>query len=133
MKKVNDWLVPRYAEDIRGIKAKHTHCLEVVFAEAMTAWEESKRPAVTTTVETDEDGKKVKKTQTRYQCGNPSFLAEARDALEQIRKIWGADAPSKVEHSGELRVAGMSLEEANQQLASELQSVLQQITTPTEN
>jgi hypothetical protein len=127
-KRVKNWLIPRYAEDIRGIKVEQTESLLHIFKEAMAAWERSKMNAESVTVKDIEYGEEKipaveKTTTTKGQCGDPRFLAEARGALDDIREIWGANAPVKIEHSGELRVAGMSVEEANRQLVEQIEQV----------
>jgi DNA-binding CsgD family transcriptional regulator len=33
-------------------------------------------------------------------AGDPKFLAEARALLADLRKLWGLDAPTKLEHAG---------------------------------
>ena len=62
----------------------------------------------------------------RKQVGNPAFLAEARAALEAIRKMWGADEPQRFEMNvgGEVRVAGVPRDEAIRQQIARMQAAL---------
>lgn len=135
-KKVNAWLTPQFMHDIRQIRCEHTQRLLHIYAEAMAAWERSKENAVSLKdslapalaikvkegkpVEVGATGSLLTERTTKGQCGNPTFLAEAREALADIRKLLGADAPLKVEHSGEIRVAGQSPDEARTELAAKL-------------
>ena len=119
-KRIEEWLVPQMMESIREIKARHTAHLMHVFQEAMAAWERSKLPAFSTTrKESEENGDERTRTK-KGQTGNSTYLSEARAALKEIRQIWGADAPIEVQHSGEIRVAGMSAEEMKEHVASQL-------------
>lgn len=135
---VKAWLMPRYVEDIRGLKVEQTESLLHIFGESMRAWERSKENGVSETVKDIEFGEgKIpaieKSTTTKGQCGDPRFLAEARAALEDIRDIWGANAPVKIEHSGELRVAGQTVEEANQQLMERMEQIKGRLLLPSVN
>ena len=83
-------------------KARHTLRLEHLFAEAIQAWEHSK---------TDTTRRRQRKTQsghgdagatvaeivTENQHGDPRYLDEARKALADHRKLWGLDAPHKLD------------------------------------
>ena len=139
VRKIDQWLAPQWMESIREMKANHTERLLHIFREAMAAWERSKLDAVAVTTKTGnkpgEQGGPYDETatQTRGQSGNPTFLSEARGALAEIRKIWGADAPLKVEHSGEVRVAGRDATEARNELAQRLSDQRAKLMTPSEN
>lgn len=144
VRRVKNWLIPQWADDIRGIKAQQTQSLLHIFGEAMKAWEKSKEQAVTVRrkgVSLESDTKAgaislpaVETTETTvWQCGDPRFLSEARAALREIREIWGANAPIKVEHSGELRVAGETVEEANRQLLERVEQVKARLLQPGDN
>lgn len=113
---VDKWLRPQWMDHILDIRVRHCESLTHLFCEAMAAWERSKLDAVTVTKKAgnkpgehggpfDEES-----TQTRGQAGNPAFLAEARAALADIRKIWAADAPVKHEVSG-MAFGGKPLDE----------------------
>lgn len=117
VRQINAWLVPQFINTVREIRCQHTEHLTHLFQEAMKAWERSKQDAVTKTEESGtggEDGGSWSKegTTTRGQAGNPSFLAEARAALREIREMWGADSPKRIDLQGDLRVAGVSRDEA---------------------
>lgn len=108
---INKYLVPIYMDSIRELRCEHTQRLMHIYQEAMAAWEASKKPGIV-----EESGVSVKgpydKTTTRHQTGDSSYLREARAALSEIRRVWGADTPIEVKHTGEIRVAGMPIEDA---------------------
>lgn len=137
-KKVVDWITPQYVEDIRGQKVRQTESLLHIFREAMQAWERSKLDDVTIrekkveVAEAKIEGVETVMT-TRGQAGDPRFLDQARGALDDIRKIWGMNAPIEIEYSGELRVAGMSVEEANKQLVDRIDSLKGRLLMPSTN
>lgn len=121
-KQVEQWLVARTIDDIRGLKLRQTSRMERYIEELEAAWERSKKDAESKTVEDiaievgDGDGTKLpgKKTKvtTSGQCGHVAYLEAAMSALDRIRKIWGADAPLKIQTIGEPRVAGMNRDDA---------------------
>ena len=129
-KKIDKWLTPQWMDDIRSIKSRHTENLFHIFQQAMRSWEDSKCDEVT--VKTEEitvgdeglPGEKTTTTTKQNKVGNPAFLSQARAALQDIRKIWGADEPIEHRHSGDIRVAGMSRTEMHQRLAEHYQSMV---------
>lgn len=124
VKKINEWLWPQRMEQVREIKAEHTESLMVIFREAMAAWERSKRPEGTIRVKHGGQHGKERSRTLKGQAGNPAFLQEARAALAEIRRIWGADAPITHQHTGEVRVAGVSREQAIQDQIQRMQAAL---------
>jgi hypothetical protein len=133
-RKVDRWLVPQFMGDIREIKCQHTERLLHIVCEAMGAWERSKQPKVRISHKRGEDGKLTVDGITREpQAGNPTFLATAMKALEDIRKVWGADAPVRVEVDGEIRVAGRSLEEARAELAQQMAEARERLISSSRN
>lgn len=99
-------LEERLLEELRAVverqKVRHTLRLEHLYAEAMRAWSDSK---------TDTTRKRQRKTHSggegagstvaeivsENQHGDPRYLEEARKALADHRKLWGLDAPQKVD------------------------------------
>lgn len=121
VKKIDKWLIPQFMGDIRAIKCQHTERLLHIVSEAMAAWERSKRDKVQFEHERDDTGRlTLLKMKREAQAGNPTFLATAMKALEDVRKIWGADAPVRMEVSGEIRVAGRTILEARTELAEQM-------------
>lgn len=125
-KKIDDYLARTYMGQIRQIKANHTQRLEIIYNEAMAAWRRSQRDAETVT-ETEKDMGKFSGTETKKtikgQTGAAQFLSEARGALNEIRNIWGANAPLQIEHAGEVRVAGRPIEECRAELLEKVQRI----------
>lgn len=121
-RRVTDYLRRDYLGDIVRMKVEHSEKLSDLYREARKAWDTSKAATVRTA---NSDSGVSTTTITNH--GDPRFLAEARAALEDIRTIWGADAPLRIEHAGELRVAGKSQEEADAELVKHVQSLLKQM------
>jgi hypothetical protein len=80
----------------KKLRVRHSKQLLDIYTEAMAAWEESKKGAEVTKVSTAADGdegkRKAEKT-TRKQAGDPRFLAQAMDALADLRKLWRLELP----------------------------------------
>ena len=127
-KRVNEYLITEYMDDIRQLKVEHSQRLWHIYHEAMAAWEASKKPTKTVTRKKG----RVDVTLTTT-SGDVRFLAQADAAMNRIREIWGANSPIRIEHSGELRVAGKTQAEANAELVAHVQGLIQQIQTPSEN
>jgi predicted transcriptional regulator len=105
-------LAERLAEEALPIKARQTAMLERVAEEAFEQWKRSCEDAEVERISTkevnlvnDEDegaiaipAVEVKTTNERKgQSGNPALLEKAMNALADVRKIWGLDAPVKSE------------------------------------
>jgi len=108
-------------------KVRHTLRLEHMFAEAMRAWGHSK---------TDTTRRRQRKTQgatggaattvaeivSENQHGDPRYLEEARKTLADHRKLWGLDAPQKVDvRASRNPFDGMSEQELRDELARQAQ------------
>lgn len=110
-------------DDIVKLKADHSAKLLDLYEETRQAFEASKNPTVRSTT-SDKAGDSTTETTS---SGDPRFALASMTALSDIRKIWGADAPLKVEHSGELRVAGKTQEEADAAIIEHVQGLLKQL------
>jgi hypothetical protein len=145
IKRMSDHLAVEFMDEIRRLRVEHTMRLSHIVEESMAAWRKSKRPGVTETVNQSggdaspaaepvatgqSDVSRV--TKTVHQCGNAAYLSEARAAMAEIRKIWGADTkPMEIpdaDAEGE-RVAGKSRQEALQAAAEKILSAI----TPSTN
>lgn len=83
-------------------KARHTLRLEHLFAEALRAWDQSKGDATRRHQRKSDGGPggtavTVAEIVVENQHGDPRYLEEARRALADHRKLWGLDAPQKVD------------------------------------
>jgi len=121
--KVNRYLAQLRISEIRSLKSDHETRLMYQYREAILAWHRSKNDIETTSETVDKNGKSVTSS-SRGTPGNVQFLAEARACLLQIEKIWGAHEPLEVRHSGEVRVAGMSREDAIRSRIDQLAGML---------
>jgi hypothetical protein len=76
--------------------------LEHIFAEAMGAWDQSKADTTRRRQRKSEGGPggvgaTVAEIVVENQHGDPRYLEEARKALADHRKLWGLDAPQRVD------------------------------------
>lgn len=80
----------------------------LLYREAYAAWMRSKEDAITEIQEAIEggdtgNGQRLKaSTKKEGQSGNPALLAQAQAALKAIREMFGMDAPTKQQQSGEV-------------------------------
>jgi hypothetical protein len=97
------------ASSVGRLKARQARALEAVLDEALDAWERSKHPARRVRKETghpsssraddSRSGERSRartdltRTEVQSRVGDPRFLTEARQALADIRKLYGLDAP----------------------------------------
>ncbi len=84
-------------------KRRHQILLEGVYDKAARGYAKSLEDAESTKVSSgpDANGGKAEKT-TKGQAGDPAFLRVMCQALADIRKIWGMDAPVKTANTHEL-------------------------------
>src|SRR5207248_9927611 len=96
----------RVLQDLTSVverqKARHTLRLEHLFAEAMRAWDASKADTTRRRQRKTDGGSggagaTVAELVVENQHGDPRYLDEARKALADQRKLWGLDAPQKVD------------------------------------
>lgn len=95
-------------EEVEQFRMEQLETLQMMAAEALNAWRRSLQSEKSVTKkkgsggEDDEGsgggrGGEVTITNVRDSDGDPRFLAEARAAMADIRKIMGVDAPMKTE------------------------------------
>jgi len=88
---------------VAEIKARQAIMLEGAMDEAMSAWERSKNPSKRIRKQSGKGGVEGRagqsnehvETQVESQVGDPRYLAEARAALADLRKLYGLNAPAK--------------------------------------
>lgn len=103
-------------------KARHTLRLEHLYAEAMRAWDQSKsdttrRRQRKTQSGTGGPGATVAEIVVENQHGDPRYLDESRKALADLRKLWGLDAPQKVDvHASRNPYDGLSEDALREEL-----------------
>ena len=83
-------------------KARHTLRLEHLFAEALRAWDQSKGDTTRRRQRKSNGGPggaggTVAEIVVENQHGDPRYLEEARKTLADQRKLWGLDAPQKLD------------------------------------
>tara|TARA_Y100000310_G_scaffold204005_1_gene204289 strand:+ start:464 stop:1081 length:618 start_codon:yes stop_codon:yes gene_type:complete len=89
----------RFAE-IENTKGRQSEQLNILYRNAMEAFEASKGDITTTVTVTHPNGKLTEQTITKPCAGDPRFINEARRVLESERQMWGANAPEQHEHKG---------------------------------
>jgi hypothetical protein len=95
---------------VERLKARQARTLWAVVDEAVDAWERSKQPSRRVRKESGSRGPgglrngesgggrgssrtDLTRTEVESRVGDPRFLAEAREALADLRKLYGLDAP----------------------------------------
>jgi predicted transcriptional regulator len=103
--KILSRLEERYAREVVASldrhRAKQTLRLEHQYSESMRAWQESKEDS---TIRRQRKGQgaagqaasSVAELVVENQHGDPRYLEQARKALNDIRKVWGIDAPQQL-------------------------------------
>jgi predicted transcriptional regulator len=101
LKRIETRLFGELAETVGRQKARHALRLEHLFAEAMRSWNESKADSTRRRQRKTQSGQGTDATVAEIvvenQHGDPRYLDEARKALADHRKLWGLDAPQKVD------------------------------------
>lgn len=96
---------PAIALGVGASKARQAHALKAVLDEALDAWGRSKQPARRARKETRQPGSsrtgssrgasgriELTRTEVQSRVGGPRFLTEAREALANLRKLYGLNA-----------------------------------------
>lgn len=126
--KVENYLAAIYIHDIRELRVRSTHRLEMLFSHACQSYLKSLEDEVTVTVTKAEDGKEERREQRRGQAGSAAHLDEARKCISDMLDIWGGKAPKVVREIHQaMRVGGRSPEQALEARLSHLQSLVKGI------
>ncbi len=106
--RIEERMLKELSAKIQTKKIRHEAALWKIYHAAMAAWEESKKPQKSLTTkhapsgENGQPGKVLESHSTlRDQDGDPRYLEQARQALADLRKLWGLDAAKKLEVTGE--------------------------------
>jgi hypothetical protein len=90
---------------VKAMKVGQTASLRKIYHDAMTAWEESKKPQKSLTTKhgpsgpNGQPGNVLESHSTlKDQDGDPRYLEQAMRALADIRKIWGVDEPAQTKN-----------------------------------
>lgn len=103
--RVEERMLKEMTGRVKAMKVRQTAALQKIHRDAMAAWEESKKPQKSLTTKQGPAGEngepgKVKESQSvlRDQDGDPRYLDQARQALADIRRIWGVDEPAQTKN-----------------------------------
>jgi DNA-binding CsgD family transcriptional regulator len=103
--KILSRLEDRYAREVvAGLdrhRAKQTLRLEHHYSESMRAWQDSKQDSTIRRQRkgpgaAGQGGTSIAELIVENQHGDPRYLEQARKALNDIRKVWGIDAPQQL-------------------------------------
>jgi predicted transcriptional regulator len=102
LKRIELRMLREFTGTVERQKVRHSLRLEHLFGEAMQAWEHSKSDTTRRRQRKSEgeDGRRagtVAEIVVENQHGDPRYLDEARKALADHRKLWGLDAPQKMD------------------------------------
>ncbi len=112
LQRVEERMLKEMSDKIKTKKIRHEAALMKIYHDSMAAWEESKKPQKSLTTKHGPSGDngepgQVKESQSvlRDQDGDPRYLEQARQALADIRKMWGMDEPAQNKNDLTGRVA----------------------------
>lgn len=100
LRRADDQTLQEMRERGLRVKGRQIQQLEHIRAEAMSAWHRSKADAVRKRQRRSDGagaGTSVAEVVTEAQHGDPRYLAEARNALSDQRKLLGLDAPQQLQ------------------------------------
>lgn len=95
-KRIETEMFPLLADHVAQVKVGQTNTLRHVIEQAQAAFDKSLEDYVVEH-EREASGNVYKERTKQKGAGNAQFLQVIRGALDDIRKIWGADAPQKVD------------------------------------
>jgi predicted transcriptional regulator len=102
LRRVEGRMLREISATVERQKARQTVRLEHLFAEAMRAWEDSKADSTRRRQRKSDGGSggagaTVAELVVENQHGDPRYLDQARNTLADQRKLWGLDAPQKMD------------------------------------
>jgi len=86
----------RFLEAHMQMRVRNTQRFEQLYFRAIRAFETSVGDEYSEVVTDSSNGKNVTKTRKKA-SGDPRYLKEARESLEGIQKLWGLNAPDRVQ------------------------------------
>lgn len=96
VQKVESDLSRRFLEAHMQMRVRNTQRFEQLYFRAVRAFENSVGDDYTEVVSDSDSGKNITKTKKKA-SGDPRYLKEARESLEGIQKLWGLNAPERVQ------------------------------------
>jgi predicted transcriptional regulator len=102
LKRVEERALRELSGVVQRQKARQALRLEHIYSESMRAWERSKAESTRRRQRKTQPGQggsgsTVAEITVEAQHGDPRFLDEARRALADLNKLWGLDAPQRVD------------------------------------
>lgn len=96
VQKVESELSRRFMEAHMQMRVRNTSRFEQLYFRAVRAFEESVGDDISQVVSDTSSGQNTTTT-TKKASGDPRYLKEARESLEGIQKLWGLNAPERVQ------------------------------------
>jgi hypothetical protein len=96
-------VLPEMLDHVERQKVRQTQRLEDLFAEARRAWDQSKGDATrrrqrkTDATARSGGAHTIAEVTVESQHGDPRYLDEMRRLLADLRKLWGLDAPQRLD------------------------------------
>tara|TARA_R110000803_G_scaffold23906_4_gene58201 strand:+ start:3818 stop:4432 length:615 start_codon:yes stop_codon:yes gene_type:complete len=118
--KVREFHKQYCVDDIQSVKTDQTNILKHITITALNDYNESKKDKTkrSTTTGGQQGGSSTESSESSY--GDPRFLDVALKSVDKTLRMWGADRPPEVVLSGEIRVAGMSPDQAQKALLTQV-------------
>ena len=96
VQKVESELSRRFMEAHMQMRVRNTQRFEQLYFRCVQAFENSVGDDYAEVVSNSDSGKNITKT-TKKASGDPRYLKEARESLDAIQKLWGLNAPERVQ------------------------------------
>lgn len=124
LQRIEDRLLADVAWKVERHRARQTMRLEFIYGEAVRAWKASKqemlRKRQRQTGAAAGAGTTMAEVTSEHRHGDPRFLDEARRALQDLRALWGIDAPERISIDATTHLASMSDEAVEAELMRQL-------------
>lgn len=123
LQRIEDRLLADVAWKVERHRARQTLRLEFIYGEAVRAWKASKQETLrkrqrqTGAVGA---GTTMAEITSENRHGDPRLLDEARRALQDLRTLWGIDAPERISIDATTHLASMSDEAVESELIQQL-------------
>lgn len=124
LQRIEDRLLADVAWKVERHRARQTMRLEFIYGEAVRAWKASKQETLRKrqrqTGAAAGAGTTMAEITSEHRHGDPRFLDEARRALQDLRTLWGIDAPERISIDATTHLASMSDEAVEAELMRQL-------------
>jgi len=124
LQRIEDRLLADVAWKVERHRARQTLRLEFIYGEAVRAWKASKQESLRKrqrqTGAAAGSGTTMAEVTSEHRHGDPRFLDEARRTLQDLRTLWGIDAPERISIDATTHLASMSDEAVEAELVQQV-------------